>query len=138
MMFKHFNSLIWFRYFAANIKIFLSYSTGRAQRHQGYIHFSTAVTHQEAHKVEREDRGNASEGKPLQNSAADPGREAEVFGRVVVTVGLTRTGQVLKNPHRHDQMFHYNHCNILMKNLRTRKARQDPFTLIITTQRPNI
>lgn len=91
-----------FRYFKANIKIFLSYSKGRAQRHQG-VHFS--VTYQEAHKVEREDRGNPSEGKPLQNRTADPGRVTVVFGRVAVTVGLTRTGQVPKNPHRHDQCF---------------------------------
>lgn len=122
------------RYFAANIKTFLSYSTGRAQRQS----FSTPVTYQEAHKVQCEDRGNPSEGQPLQYSTADPGRVAVVFGSVVVTVGLTRTGQVPKNPHRHNQMFHYNHCNILMKNLRTRKARQDQFILIIITNRTNI
>lgn len=122
-----------FRYFAANIQIFLSYSTGRAQRHQD-VKFSTPVTYQEAHKVQRKDRGNPSEGQPLQYSTADPGRVAVVFGRVAVTVGLTRTGQVPKNPHRHDQMFHYNHCNILLKNLRTRKDKQDQFILEQTFQ----
>ncbi len=132
---EHFNNhFAVFGYFTANIKLLLSSSTGRAQR-QG-AHFSIQDTYQEAHKVQREDSGNPSEGQALQHGTADPGWVAVVFGSIAVTVGLTRTGRVHKTPHHHDQMFHLNHCNILMKNLRRRWNIR--FILILTTQKSNI
>lgn len=44
---------------------------------------AAAVTHQEAHEVEGEHGGHASERQSLQHRAADPSRVAVIFGLAV-------------------------------------------------------
>lgn len=75
------------------------------------------MTHQEAHEVEGEHGGHASERQPLQHRAADAGRVAVVFalGGAVVLAAARLTPEYR---HGNDQRSEHAQCGILAENLR--------------------